>query len=302
MEKIPLLLLNGSLGSGKTTLVKRLVKSPEFAGAFIIENEYANVNIDREALADEHDHEIYEISGNCVCCSTGEELEAALETIVAKKWAKPVILEATGMANSAILLRRLFLNPYFTEHFHILGTILMIDAAEVTAEQLDQTLTLEAKLSDVIVINKSDLAPTETEELRFALAKINPDASVVAATQANIDIDLLNQNESNVEVSFARVFPELSTIEPEESSYAVLDFDHPLDPERVRKVFETKSFGPEVRLRRAKGFFVDDLGQQWQLEATAKHMELTKLKKPKPQVIVAIGDGVNKTALREALL
>src|SRR5580704_12099925 len=101
MKRIPIVLINGSLGSGKTTLVKRLLKSQPFAGSLLIENEFASVNIDQQSIADDHGDEILEISGSCICCSTGEELESALDGIVARHWDKPVLLEATGMANSA---------------------------------------------------------------------------------------------------------------------------------------------------------------------------------------------------------
>jgi G3E family GTPase len=178
----------------------------------------------------------------------------------------------------------------------------MIDAAEVVAGQMSQAMILETRLSDLIVINKSDLALSGTKELQVVLQQLNSDAAVVVATQAEIDVALLTQSESHAEVSFARVFPEIGTIELEEASYAVLDLDGPLDPEKVHSAFKAEEFAPGIRLRRAKGFFIDHDGEQWQVEATAKHIELRKLKKPKRQVLVAIGEGVTKKALREVLL
>lgn len=296
--KIPLLLINGSLGSGKTTLVKRLLSS-QFAGSFLIENEFANVNIDREALADEHDDEIYEISGSCICCSTGEELEAALNEIVARGWTKPVILEATGMANSAVLLRRLFLNPRFTEHFQIMSTILLIDGADTT--ELSRGLELEVKLSDIIILNKADLAPDNVAALKSTVKKLNPQAAIHTAIQADINVGSIGQAPSRVEEVFGSVYADISEIELETASYAVLDLDGPLEPSQVEKALRPESFGPNVKFRRAKGFFVDTSGKQWQIEATARHSKLYEPRTAKPPVIVAIGEGITKENIKEAL-
>jgi G3E family GTPase len=297
--KIPLILINGSLGSGKTTLVKQLLSSPRFAGSFLIENEYASVNIDREALADEHSDEIYEISGSCICCSTGEELEAALDEVVARGWTKPVILEATGMANSAVLLRRLFLNPRFAEHFEIMSAILLIDGADTS--KLSQGLELEVKLSDVIIINKSDLAAKNVEVLSEAVRVLNPEAHIQTTTQATIHVDLIGKRASRVELVFGSVYAAINDIELETASYAVLDLDRPLEPEQVKKALRPESFGSEVTFRRAKGFFLDPQGKQWQVEATAQHITLNQPHSLKPQVIVAIGEGITKENLQEVL-
>jgi G3E family GTPase len=301
MNKIPIVLLNGTLGSGKTTLVNRMLNSAEFKGSFLIENEFASVNIDRQSLAEDHDDEMYEISGSCICCSTGEELEEALSAITAKHWTKPVILEATGMANSAILMRRLFLNQAFMQNFHIWACVLVIDAAETSAQSLTKEQVLEAKLSDVIIVNKSDLAPDTAKDLIVELKRINPDATILSATQADIDVSILAGHESRSEVAFAQIFHELGGIQLETSTYAVLDLDGPLDPDHVKAALRPSSFRPGVNLKRAKGFFVDQHGTYWHVEATAKHIELHKLTKPKQQVLVAIGEGITKEAVKEAL-
>ena len=302
MSAIPLVLLNGSLGSGKTTLVRRLLNSPEFEGSFVIENEFANVNIDSESLADEHDDEIYEISGSCICCSTGEELEEALADVAGRRWSKPVILEATGMANSAILLRRLYLNPRFTELFHILCTVLLIDASETESDHISKELVLEVKLADIVIVNKSDLAKANAQKLAAKVRDLNVGAKVVLATDANVDIELFSAAKSSAEMAFAQVFPELDQIELDTSTYAVVYPDHPLDPEKVRAALRPSSFPDGVRLRRAKGFFVDHSGDHWQVEATAKQVRLHKLRKPNQSVLVAIGEGITKDALKEALI
>lgn len=296
--KIPLLLINGSLGSGKTTLVKRLLSS-QLAGSFLIENEFANVNIDREALADEHDDEMYEISGSCICCSTGEELEAALDEVVARGWTKPVILEATGMANSAVLLRRLFLNSRFIEHFQIMNTILLVDGTDTL--EVSPGLELEIKLSDIVILNKADLAPDNVAALKSVVKELNPQAVIHTATQADIDTSIIGQVSSRVEEVFGSVYADISEIELETASYAVLDLDGPLAPARVEKALRPESFGPNVKFRRGKGFFVDASGKQWQIEATAHHSKLYEPRTAKPAVIVAIGDGITKESLKEAL-
>jgi G3E family GTPase len=301
MKKIPIVLINGSLGSGKTTLVKRLLASGPFAGSLLIENEFASVNIDQQSIADDHGDEILEISGSCICCSTGEELESVIEEVVAKNWAKPVLLEATGMANSALLLRRLFLNANFTDHFTILCAVFLIDAAESAAGQLGKEELLEVKLSDVIVINKADLDTDNARDLAREVAKVNPAAVVITTSRAMVDARVISECASSAEMAFGSAFAEINDIDPGSATYAVVQINGPLDPARVRSALRPSSFGPRVTLRRAKGFFVDHDGNYWQVEATAKHIDLYQLKSAKASVLVAIGDGITKEAVRKVL-
>lgn len=301
ITKIPLILINGSLGSGKTTLVRRMLQSAEFAGSLVIENEFASVNIDREALADEHHDDIVEISGSCICCSTGEELEQALAAVVAKGWQRPVILEATGMANSVQLMQRLYLNPAFVEHFEIASAVLLVDATEASADALETELTAEMRLADIIIINKADLRPEGAAALAVAARKLNPQAQVAWTHQSQFDLAIVGQSPSGAEAAFAEVFPLLGGLKAETATYAVLELNGPLAPEAVKQALVPERFLGGVVLKRAKGFFCDDAGIYWHVEATAHHCEVKQSQHAKPGVMVAIGEGMTKAALKEVL-
>lgn len=301
MTKIPLVLINGTLGSGKTTLVKRLLTAGPLAGSFVIENEFASVNIDREALNDDHHDDVLEISGSCICCSTGEELESALAEVAGRGWTKPVLLEATGMANSVQLMQRLYMNPTFSEHYEVLSAVLLVDATETRADGIVPDMAAEMRLADLVVVNKADLEPVEAEALAAVARKLNPRAAVIATSLSELDPALIGAQSSGVEAAFVDVFPMLGGLQPETSTYAVLEVPQPLEVVAVRQALQPERFGQEVHLRRAKGFFADASGAYWHVEATAKHIDIQPLTQPKPAIIVAIGEGMTKAALKEVL-
>ena len=99
--KPKLYLINGPLGAGKTTLLRELLKQPQFQSARVIENEFASTSVDTDQLHD-HQAEVKTIAGLCICCSTGDELIEALLSLADSP--EPVIIEATGVANSLMLI------------------------------------------------------------------------------------------------------------------------------------------------------------------------------------------------------
>ena len=97
---VPLYLINGSLGAGKTSVLEYLLRQPEFAGSRVIENEYANENVDGyrlEGLAEL----VTTLAGDCVCCSSKHALTRMLLDFCQSSPA-PVFIEATGVALSLI--------------------------------------------------------------------------------------------------------------------------------------------------------------------------------------------------------
>ncbi len=125
-DKIALYLVNGALGAGKTTLVDFLVQQPEFAGARVIENEFASESVDSCTLAQRVD-EVATIAGECICCSSGEELIDILHNFAISGKA-PVIIESTGVANTLRVVEKLLAGDTFMQ-YDLKQSLYVVDGA-----------------------------------------------------------------------------------------------------------------------------------------------------------------------------
>lgn len=301
-KTIPIVLVHGSLGSGKTTLIRELLSEATLAEALVIENEFASEDIDTQTL-DAHRHgKSLSITGGCICCSSAEELEEALQEIVRIKWDKPVIIETTGVASSAQLLQKLFLDQTFLENFHIIRNIYVLDPLEVTPQMLRTSHRLEAALADVIVINKSELAPaTALKDLERILPELNSHAKLLFTNHGKISLEnVINQEPSNVEQALAQEYETLraNPINAHELRYIVREIPWPIE----RDQFEAhmKKLTALTDLLRCKGYFYDKSGKWWHYEATRNHHALTAVTPRNKALLVFIGKTVSSDLVAAA--
>jgi G3E family GTPase len=302
-KSIPIVLVHGSLGSGKTTLIRELLAERTLVDALIIENEFASEDIDTQTL-DAHRHgKSLSITGGCICCSSAEELEETLREIVKIKWDKPVIIETTGVASSAQLLQKLFLDQTFLEHFHIVRNIYVLDPLEITTAMLKTSHRLEAALADVIVINKSGLAADKTlNSLQDALAAINPHAKLFFVNRGKVNLsEIINQKPSNVEQALAEEHEALRagvTSNNHELRYVVRELPWPIECGQFEVIM--KKLAKSTKLLRCKGYFYDKGGVWWHYEATRNHHELKPVTPRNKALLVFIGKTVDSDLVESA--
>jgi G3E family GTPase len=158
-SRIPVLVIGGYLGAGKTTLINTILQNAEQRIAVVV-NDFGSVNIDAELIAEKHDDTI-ELTNGCICCAVGESLADVLFAI-ADRPTRPdlVIIEASGVANPASVAA-------FThiESFHHLGNVVLVDTlhAERTANDplVGKTFKIQLQSADLIVLTKTDSANTD---------------------------------------------------------------------------------------------------------------------------------------------
>jgi G3E family GTPase len=176
---LPVLLITGYLGAGKTTLINRLLARPEVAGASpaLIINEYGPVSIDARLLASGAAAK-YEINrGSLFCACTKPQLIAALRGIAARPGVGLVIIESTGIAETRNLETALA-PPELTAAYRIRANLCVVDALNfVKVAPYLPILTEQVRWADAILLSKTDLAPAaENERLGEILRGINADA------------------------------------------------------------------------------------------------------------------------------
>jgi len=262
MNKTPLYTINGPLGAGKTTLLKHLISLPAFTHARLIENEFANISVDSEQLH-EHKESVVTIAGECICCSTGDELVTALATFASSS--QPVIIEATGMADSLQLFEVLAAKGVF-DTYELHCNFFVYDAAELISHpELPPSLQAELLAADIVLMTKCDLLTTE----QIAKAQQLLEAIGVQSTRyihdGAISIDTLPSSSHMTDYYLSHESHE-RTIHSA-TSYTVIDTTTiTCSPSALKTTL--LQLASSHGLRRAKGDFQDSQHQLYHVEMT----------------------------------
>ncbi|MBV9634521.1 MAG: GTP-binding protein [Methylobacteriaceae bacterium] len=194
-ERIPVSLVTGFLGSGKTTLIAALLKQPSMAGSAVIVNEIGAVGIDDAILAQSLDAgDVFLLANGCLCCAASDDLALTLWTLIRRPdRPRRVVVETSGLADPAPALRRVMADPRLRQAIRLDALIATIDAINGSRNLDGQPVaSRQCAVADRRVITKSDIADAQSvERLRQRLLALNPGASVEVACHGAIDADKL---------------------------------------------------------------------------------------------------------------
>jgi cobalamin biosynthesis protein CobW len=190
---VPALLVSGFLGSGKTTLVRHLLRDAQEKGLrlAIVSNEFGQVGIDR-ALLGGSDETFVELGGGCVCCRLSDELVVTLEALREKVSPDRVLIETSGVALPYDVQVHFYREPLARWIGEDLCAI-VVNAEQLAAgRDLDETFEDQVTSADLLVLNKTDLVPAaDLPALEARLRALEPDAPIVRARHGNVSPDLL---------------------------------------------------------------------------------------------------------------
>lgn len=186
-------LLFGFLGSGKTTLARRLLqeRGRDMRTAVIV-NEFGDVGIDGQILKGSN-VDMVELNSGCMCCTLKGSLLLAIEELQDKAKVERVIVEATGVAQPGDLVETLSdASMRLKLEFGPLVTV--VDAAKYTRLQMALGDFYEAQIenADILILNKADLASADDlEAVRREVSELNPHAIILFAERCDVDCGLL---------------------------------------------------------------------------------------------------------------
>jgi G3E family GTPase len=191
--RIPVTVVTGFLGAGKTTLIRRFLASPEGQGTAVIVNEFGAVGID-DALVRDAAEETILLGNGCLCCITRTDLQLALRRLlidrergVVPNFAR-VVIETSGLADPAPILQTFSTDRALGGEFHIDVLLAVVDAVngEATLKNAAEARK-QVILADRLIVSKSDLAATGLDSLRRHLQKLNPRAGIDVAVGGALD-------------------------------------------------------------------------------------------------------------------
>src|SRR5437899_913845 len=190
-DPIPLTVLTGFLGAGKTSLLNRLPSDPALAETAVIVNEFGEIGLDHLLVKPIRDGVVLLQSG-CLCCTLRGDLVDALEELLrdldnGRIRFRRVVLETTGLADPAPVLQTAMAHPYLVMRYRLDGVITVVDAVNGAAT-LDAHMesVKQAAVADRIVLAKTDLLDTperQADKARLVarLHALNPGAVILDA-------------------------------------------------------------------------------------------------------------------------
>ena len=194
--KIPVNIITGFLGVGKTTAIKHILeKKPKNERWAVIINEFGAVSIDHTAINQQDGLTIKEVAGGCICCTANVPMQVTLTSILRNQKPDRILIEPTGMGHPANILD-LLQNKYLKDILEIRATICLVDPRRWADANVrsHETFQDQINLADVLVSNKSDLVDAALAE-KFKLWAENlypPKLLIAATTNAEIDINYLD--------------------------------------------------------------------------------------------------------------
>ena len=196
--RIPVSIVTGFLGSGKTTLINRLLKRPDMNRVAVIVNEFGEQSIDHD-LVQVSSEQMMLLNNGCLCCVLRGDLQETLRDLFIKRRTGEIIdfdrvvVETTGLADPAPVMQTLMTDTMLQSQYRLDCVVTLVDAVNGPG-QLDtmQEAMKQAALADRLVVTKSDLADeAAVVRLENRLRELNPQAPLKRAVNGEIDLPFL---------------------------------------------------------------------------------------------------------------
>jgi len=198
-QRLPVILLSGFLGSGKTTLVNALLRDPRLAETAVAINEFGEVPLDQLLVGHDRDATLVMANG-CLCCNLAGDMEDAVMRIFTRRQTgdlpafRRLIVEPSGLADPAPIAQAILRNPVMSRALRLAGIVTTVDAVFAGAQwERHPEFRKQVALADTIVLTKSDLADDQGSARAVSLVRhVNSTARLVRAVQGEVDAtDLL---------------------------------------------------------------------------------------------------------------
>lgn len=195
---IPITVICGPLGAGKTTLVNRLLNNPGDRRIAVIVNDMGEVNVDAELVAAETDEGVIDLSNGCICCRLQEDLVTEVTRLANERSFDHLVVEASGISEPIPIARTLTVGTKegsLPDRFRLDTTVSVIDAygfwkafdpdeslpdtAPDPQRPLTEVLVDQIEFCDVLLVNKSDMVPDDAlDSVEAAIRELQPRAKV----------------------------------------------------------------------------------------------------------------------------
>ena len=185
--RIPVTLVTGFLGSGKTTIINAALRAPEMAKTVVIVNEFGEIGLDHQLVTTSSD-QVMVLENGCLCCTVRSDLVGTLNGLYHDRAAgripefTHVVIESSGLAEPGPIMQAFLSEPTLDGLFRVATVITLVDVVnwKGTAERHDEALR-QVAFADKILLSKLELATDAGAEAaaRADIADLNPTAQIM---------------------------------------------------------------------------------------------------------------------------
>lgn len=194
-QRLPVTVLTGFLGSGKTTVLNHLLQQPALRRTLVLINEFGEIGLDHDLVSHSSDDTVIEMASGCLCCTIRGDLARTLGEAPGRFardgeiWFDRVVVETTGLADPAPILHTLMTEPRVARRYRLDGVIATIDAVN-GEDTLDRQMEAvkQAAVADRLLLTKTDLAEAAPlRGLQLRLKRLNPAAPQIVAMDGAVE-------------------------------------------------------------------------------------------------------------------
>src|SRR5262245_32523891 len=190
--RLPVTVITGFLGSGKTTLVKHILMNQEGLRTAVIVNELSEIGIDSELIVSATD-DMVELENGCICCSINNDfLDAVFRILDRERGVDYLVVETSGVSDPVPVVLT-FLRSELRDRLRVDSIITVADAADFCLDRFESKAARNQLChGDVVLLNKCDLVGAERlGTLEDAIRTLKPQARILRTTQCRVALPLV---------------------------------------------------------------------------------------------------------------
>lgn len=306
LREVPVVLITGYLGSGKTTLMQHILSQEKRKVALIV-NDMGSINIDASLLSKTGNQiaqvEMVEMQNGCICCTLKDEFMAEIERLAADKSIEAIFVEASGISEPSSIAGAFVGYEESTDTRVYLKTVVsVVDVDRIYREFLNDLeseddaedgdvinlIMDQIEFCNIMLLNKTDLlSEKQMEEVKTSLRNIQQEAEMISCVHGEVDLDILLNREDfdfDVVLESSSVQRALNACEPDDEKACVNEYGISSFVFEERAPFNREAFNkfleeyPES-LVRSKGYiwFSDDYKHVQLFEQAGRNASITEL-------------------------
>ncbi|ELZ34551.1 GTPase [Halogeometricum pallidum JCM 14848] len=201
--EIPVTIVSGTLGAGKTTLVNRVLEEQTDHDVAVLVNDMGEVNVDARLVAGSDDGDVIELTNGCVCCRLRDDLTTEVVRLAEERTFDCLLVEASGISEPLPIARTFLEDEAVAERYRLDTMVSVLDAYGFWREfdpeterpredadagrELADVLVDQAEFCDVLLLNKCDLVPDDAlETIEGIVRELQPRADLHRTTRADV--------------------------------------------------------------------------------------------------------------------
>jgi len=192
-QRVPVTVVTGFLGSGKTTLINHILKGQNGQKVAVIVNEFGEIGIDGQLMISDDEEQLVEFNNGCLCCTVRGDLVRTLEDLMQRADLDAVLVETTGLADPAPVASTFIVADEIKTKFNLDAFVTVVDAPNLQRNLTDSHEAQEqVAFADIILINKTDLvSAADLITIEQQIRMLNPIAKIHHTEFSIIDLPLI---------------------------------------------------------------------------------------------------------------